>query len=310
MSVETAKVDAIDHRGRDERAAEEAVPVLPWSTCNEASFTCFDAQGRPVATLHIVPHNHKADDGIVELTEAEAARLCEPRLQLRERCTYQYVLQPAGAGARLCIRSDHATRFRLDAVQPPGGELGTLTLKDHCGLLVLDVHEAPSGPAQSPRTYGPHVGHVAIQVRSVKIGASDDARQMLADIGRHAEALLLDSRSNVRAHFGNPRPVPLDDPTQQLEFLRSTIESPAFQGALAQILRAGHRRLEPERRDRPVGAAGRPDRHLARELVTGGRRVPLPAGHPLRAQGLASVPGRVTMRVHADDFDTPENRFV
>ena len=99
---------------------------------------------------------------------------------------------------------------------------------------------------------------------------------------------------------------------QQLEFLRHTLESSAFGGAVDQILRSPHRRLEDEAEQRQINRAFKSGKELARQIARAGDRVALPPTHPLRQAlpRLNSLPRRVSVTVRNDFLDTPENRFA
>jgi hypothetical protein len=47
---------------------------------------------------------------------------------------------------------------------------------------------------------------------------------------------------------------------QQLEFLRHMLASPAFRGAVDEVLLNPHRRLEDEREERPIGCSFKGER--------------------------------------------------
>jgi len=156
------------------------------------------------------------------------------------------------------------------------------------------------------------VARASVEVRSVKMDYREHYRGMLSHIAERCAGLLLDSRASTRLRLSpewrtNPRIL-----EQQLEFLRHTLESPVFRGALDEILRNPHRHLEDQIEEAPIGRAFRSNRALALQISHSRGRVALPEGHALRRMhpGLRSLPSHVPVAKRIDFLDTPENRFV
>ena len=88
----------------------------------------------------------------------------------------------------------------------------------------------------------------------MKLDYREHYRGMLQDVAARCAGLLLDSRAPTRLRLAPDWRTSRAVLEQQLEFLRHTLESSAFGGAVDQILRSPHRRLEDEleqRRDQP-----------------------------------------------------------
>ena len=245
------------------------------------------ADGRVVAHLMLAP----ADDDSPISAPA-------PDIALRENARYEYEFDRPNLHLQCSLA-------RASRIAGPT-ERGLIETGAHCGLLRLD--------AVDPR--GNLVGNAWADVRSFKLGEPEHYRAMLGAIGARLTGLLYDARASSQIPLS---PAWRDEPRalqQRVEFLRATLEDPAFHAALRHILANPHRRLQPETGVQPIGKPARRTAALARAFVAAPERVPVPAGHPLgqrlRARGVAlpSAPARVTVARAIDDFDIPENQFV
>lgn len=190
----------------------------------------------------------------------------------------------------------------LIRAQAPNPKLVLIETGAHVGLLRLDVADAG----------GRVIGTTYAEVRSLKLHEPEQHRAMLNDIGAQLMALLFDARSSLQMRL---QPAWRNEPRwlqQQVEFLRNTLESPAFGAAVQRVLLAPHQHLTPEHITRPAGFPIKHSRSIARQMAGDGARVPLRASHPL-AQRLAeahtmpiTLPARLTMTRAADTLDTPE----
>ena len=262
---------------------------------------CRDAQGRVVAKVQIWS-TRKTNGGsgeiadLIRWTDAEAEARNEEPVQLRERGRYIYKIVPAGIDLALeelpgISRSPAAT-----------GE-GFIEPGDQCGVLPLTlVREGDPTP----------VARGAVEVRSVKLNYREHYQGMLNHIAGKCAGLLLDSRANTRLRLSaawRKNPAVLE---QQLEFLRHTLESSNFRGAVDEVLRNPHRLLEEQRRQQEISQPFKAGKDFARQISKTGDRVAVPDGHPLRAihPHLISFPARIEVSTRTDFLDTAENRFV
>ena len=184
-----------------------------------------------------------------------------------------------------------------------GHDEGFIEPGDQCGVLPLVVtRRGDSTP----------LARAAVEVRSVKIGYREHYRGMLDHIATRCAGLLLDSRAPTRLRLSSAWRTNRAALEQQLEFLRYTLESPLFRGAVDEVLRNPHRRLEDEREDRSIGRPFKAGKDFARQIACAGDRVAVPPTHPLRiAQPrLTSLPAHVSVTTRTDFLDTPENRFA
>lgn len=280
---------------------------MPAESQNPAQVECRAADGRLLARLRLWPP--RGSDGLmgeahplVRWPDAEAWARGEEPIQLRERCRYAYRLEPVAAGPGDLVLLEQRGISRSPAAEP-GVDQGLIETGDQCGVLPLVVVRAGDG---IPLARG------AVEVRSVKLDYREHYRGMLHLIAARCAGLLLDSRAPTRLRLGADWRTSRAVLEQQLEFLRHTLESSAFGGAVDQILRSPHRRLEDEVEQREISRAFKCGRELARQIGRAGDRVTLPPTHPLRQARpkLNSLPTRVSVNVRTDFLDTPENRFA
>jgi hypothetical protein len=267
---------------------------------------CRTPQGKLLATVEI--YAPAASEGqtadmhpLVLLTSEEARQYSEERLQLRERGRYEYRLTPApGAESDLMLLPQRGVQ--PSQVGSGGGDRGLIEPQDQCGLFPLTVIRR-GGKDERPLAYG------VVEVRSLKLGYREHYRGMLSYIADKSAGLLLDCRAPTQlrlATLWRTRPRILE---QQLEFLRHILEGAVFRAAVDEVLRNPHRRLEDEREQRDIARPLKPGRDFARQVGLAGRRVAVPASHPLYAT-VPSLPAQISARTRTDFLDTAENRFA
>ncbi len=273
---------------------------MPAEVQRSFSVPCRDEQGRVTATIQIwSTRKPNGRDGevadLIRWPAAEAEARGEEPVQLRERGRYIYKILN-GEGLAL-EESSAISRSPAEA-----GE-GFIEPGDQCGVLPLTVvREDDSTP----------VARGAVEVRSVKLNYREHYQGMLEHIAGKCAGLLLDSRAPTRLRLSaawQKNPEVLE---QQLEFLRHTLESSNFRGAVDEVLRNPHRLMEDERREQPISHPFKAGKDFARQISKMGDRVALPADHPLRGihPKLTSLPARIQVSKRTDFLDTAENRFV
>lgn len=273
---------------------------------NQAILECRSADGRVVAQLRLYTTEPFAGGDarlapMVQIEPQAAKHAGEAAIQLRENGRYEYLLEPSSAGLRV-----QCTLAKRSARCAPNEDHGVIETGAHCGLLRIDV----------VRSDGAVTGTGYVEVRSVKLGYRDQYRAMLNDISARVTEMLFDARSSSQAPLA---PVWRDEPRflqQQIEFLRETLESPAFHAAMQRVIDFPHRQLAPEIVTRPIGQSLKHGRDLARHIGNSASRISVSRGHALfeamRARGVAqpSLPERIAVTKRTDDLDTLENQFV
>ncbi|MDG4598065.1 MAG: DUF2357 domain-containing protein [Candidatus Contendobacter sp.] len=272
---------------------------------NPAQVDCRTAEGRILARIRLWPTRDAGLTGethpLVRWPEVEAQARGEEPVQLRERCRYVYRLEPLDGVTDLALREERGVTRNPAAMG--GCDEGFIEPGDQCGVLPLVVMR---GGDSAP------LARAAVEVRSVKIDYRAHYRGMLDYIATKCAGLLLDSRAPTRLRLSSAWRTNRAAFEQQLEFLRHTLESPRFRGAVDEVLRNPHRRLEDEREERYISRPFKAGRDFARQVARAGNRMAVPPTHPLRlAQSrLASLPTSVTVTTRTDFLDTPENRFA
>lgn len=278
---------------------------MPAEPQNPAQVDCRTPEGRILARLRLWPTR---DAGLtseahplVRWSEAEAQARSEEPVQLRERCRYVYRLEPLDGATDLVLREERGVTRNPAAIG--GYDEGFIEPGDQCGVFPLvATRSGDSTP----------VARAVVEVRSVKIDYRAHYRGMLEYIAARCAGLLLDSRAPTRLRLSAAWHTNRAALEQQLEFLRHTLESSRFRGAVDEVLRNPHRRLEDEREQRSISRPFKAGKDFARQIAHVGNRIGVPPTHPLRlAQPrLASLPAYVTVTTRTDFLDTPENRFA
>ncbi|MBB5032126.1 DUF2357 domain-containing protein [Prosthecobacter vanneervenii] len=271
---------------------------MPAEAQNPVTVSCRNDQGREVAKVMI--WSTRKDKGatgeaadLIRLSEAEAEAQNEESVQLRERGRYLYKIV-GDAGLSL-------SEERGVSASPAGDGGGLIEPGDQCGVLPLKLMRGNEVVACG-----------AVEVRSIKLRYREHYRGMLNCIAEKCMGLLLDSRAPTRLRLSSAWKDNRAMLEQQLEFLRHTLESVAFRGAVDEVLRNPHRLLENEAQEQSISRPFKPGRDFVRQLGKAGDRIALPEGHPLRAMhpALTSLPVRIQVMKRTDFLDTGENRFV
>jgi len=235
---------------------------------------------------------------LIRWPDAEAQANGEEPVQLRERGRYIYQIHIENRETGLALE------------ERPGISRSPVTVRegfiepgDQCGVLPLTLVREDD---LTPVAWG------AVEVRSVKLNYREHFQGMLNHIAKKCLGLLLDSRAPTRLRLSSAWQKNPEVLEQQLEFLRHTLESPQFRGAVDEVLRNPHRLLEDERREQPISHPFKAGKDFVRQISKAGDRVGLPESHPLRQlhPKLTSLPARIAVARRTDFLDTAENRFV
>ena len=270
-----------------------------------AQLDCRSPDGRILARLLLwadPASKHTGEDHpLIRWSPTEAEARFEEAVQLRERYRYVYRLEGMDGVSDLCLLEGRC--IRRHPASDGAADMGFIEPQDQCGVLPLVVTRCG---AIAP------LAQTAVEVRSVKMGYREHYRGMLDDIARRCTGLLLDSRAPTRLRLSSDWQTDPAVLEQQLEFLRHTLESARFRGAIDEILRNPHRRLEDDWIEQSMDRPFKPSASLARQIASPGHRFPLPSDHPLRnaRRCITSLPARISTKRRSDFLDTPENRFV
>ena len=269
---------------------------------NKATLIFLALDGSDVCTLTLYgPASWQDAIGLqaIELVPAaQALDAGEAAVQLLEGVRYEYELSVPGtqlalaqhyyAAQGVVLPSSLAGRMHCGALNP-----GLLTGQLPLVVLVDDVV----------------MGRASVEVRSRKLSYKADYQHMLEDITTRCVDLLQEMRSPSAF---NAEPDPGNDPAtigQRFAFVRALLQNRTFENALHRIATHPHQTWLHEAEDRPLSRGFRPSGKLLRQLAQGGRRVNVPATHPLH-RTLKTLPERITVDRATLTTDTPENQFV
>jgi predicted component of viral defense system (DUF524 family) len=154
------------------------------------------------------------------------------------------------------------------------------------------------------RADGVELGALEIEVRSRKLGYEDEYRWMLRDIAEGMTELVMDRFAASEARFAPDETRDAVTLYERFAFLRSLLESEAFQVALREVLRRPHTAWATESEWVRPGSGNRADSNLIRQLSRAGIRSAW-AGGPI-----PSVPAKLERRRTEATHDTAPNRFV
>ena len=222
----------------------------------------------------------------------------EACVQLLEGCEHEFELYGAD-DLQLQLVSDVRGVLSFSRLNHPHTS-GRLCPRLYVGTIDLGLFDEK----------GSEVSRLPLEIRSLKLGYREHYRHMLEFITDQCLSLLLQIRSPAT---GNLVPDPGSDADtigQRFEFLKALVDSPEFRDAITRITAIPHHLMERHDRRTPISARLRPSRSLIRQIARGARRVKLPAEHPLRNTGIATLPEFVTVQKRRTTLDTPENRFV
>lgn len=155
------------------------------------------------------------------------------------------------------------------------------------------------------------VTNVSLEIKSVKAEYRTDYRKMLEDITAYYTDLVLMQGSPVTQKLeidNNTSPQTL---YQRYAFVRSIVESLAFQEAIHKIITNPVRKWEETTVERNISNVKRLSRRNIHEIITSRDRIPVHNGYELGLPlGLNSVPRTMTVAYKRDTLDNQENRFV
>lgn len=270
-----------------------------------AQISLLDRSGRSIGQLLVISKGGRqtgATPDLVLLDPSEAINLGEERVQLLENRRYELQFTLSRPLIPEPNRGLHIFE-PLDAdseVTSPrrfSGLLDTYQLDGTLSLRLLD-----------PITGNP-IAAGRLEVRTEKLNYRQDFRQMLDFIAERSTALLIQLRSISETYFESHPARDAETATQRYYFVRSILQSQDLQDAISRIVAAPHNRVKltttmasPSRGIRQVTTA-------LRDFSRATKRLPVPAGHPLREK-IETLPASIQFPFTAETTDTDENRFV
>lgn len=231
--------------------------------------------------------------------EEDAVDYGESRWQLQEGCSYEYELVSDNERTYQFMTEDEIVRFSHSPRHP---NAGTLKTGIYVGSLSLAIRDTDLDC---------EIAKVALEIKSVKAEYRTDYRKMLEDITAYYTDLVLMQGSPVTQKLEIDNNTPQQTLYQRYAFVRSIVESPAFQEAIHKIIANPVRKWEETIVERNVSNVKRMSRRNMRQMATSRDRIPVYNGEEIGLpHGLNSVPRTLTVAYKRDTLDNQENQFV
>jgi len=246
--------------------------------------------------LNIVPIDEDRDKMYHQKTPYPG----EASWQLVEGCNYQYEFESVGERNFQFAQQDDIITFSKFTQRHPN--MGTIKTGIYVGQLCLKVVEV--GAKES-------LGKVNLEIRSVKTDYESDYRTMLDDIANYYTDLILLQGSPVKQTLEVDDNCPSQTLYQKFSFIRSIIDSEAFEEAIHKIMANPVRKWTDTVVERNIVGIRRLSRRNIRQIATSTDRIPLPEhmrkGLP---STLTSIPRTLDVVYKRDTIDNQENQFV
>lgn len=231
--------------------------------------------------------------------EEDAVDYGESRWQLLEGCSYEYELVSDNENIYQFLEENEIVRFSHSPRHP---NTGTLKTGIYVGSLTLPIRDIELDC---------EIAKVELEIQSVKAEYRTDYRKMLEDITTYYTDLVLMQGSPVTQKLEIDNDTPQQTLYQRYAFVRSIVESTAFQEAIHKIIASPVRKWEETSMERNVSNVKRLSRKNMHQIATSKDRIPVhnavDIGLP---HGLNSVPRTLTVAYKRDTLDNQENRFV
>ena len=231
--------------------------------------------------------------------EEDAVDYGESRWQLQEGCTYEYELVSDNGHTYQFMDEDEIVRFSHSPRHP---NAGTLKTGIYVGSLSLAIRDTELDC---------EIAKVNIEIKSVKAEYRTDYRKMLEDITAYYTDLVLMQGSPVTQKLEIDNDTPQQTLYQRYAFVRSIVESSAFQEAINKIAASPVRKWEETIVERDVSNVKRLSRRNMHQIASSRDRIPVYNGDEIGLpHGLNSVPRTLTVAYKRDTLDNQENQFV
>ena len=231
--------------------------------------------------------------------EEDAVDYGESRWQLQEGCTYEYELVSDNGHTYQFMDEDEIVRF---SHSPRHSNAGTLKTGIYVGSMSLVIRDIELDC---------EVAKVDVEIKSVKAEYRTDYRKMLEDITAYYTDLVLLQGSPVTQKLEIDNDTPQQTLYQRYAFVRSIVESSAFQEAINKIVASPVRKWEETIVERDVSNVKRLSRRNMHQIASSRDRIPVYNGDEIGLpHGLNSVPRTLTVAYKRDTLDNQENQFV
>lgn len=231
--------------------------------------------------------------------EEDAIDYGESRWQLQEGCSYEYELVSDNEHTYQFMQEDEIVRFSHSPRHPNAGTLKTGIYVGSLSLAIKDLE------------LDCEIAKTSMEIKSVKAEYRTDYRKMLEDITAYYTDLVLMQGSPVTQKLEIDNDTPQQTLYQRYAFIRSIVESPAFQEAIHKIIANPVRKWEETIVERNSSNVKRLTRRNMHQIASSRDRIPVYNGEEIGLpHGLNSVPRTLTVAYKRDTLDNQENQFV
>ena len=231
--------------------------------------------------------------------EEDAVDYGESRWQLQEGCIYEYELVADNGRTYQFMKEDEIVRFSSSPRHP---NAGTLRTGIYVGYLSLSIKDTELGC---------EIAKIGMEIKSVKAEYRTDYRKMLEDITAYYTDLVLMQGSPVTQKLEIDNDTPQKTLYQRYAFVRSIVESTAFQEAINKIIANPVHKWEETIVEKNVSNVKRLSRRNMHQIASSRDRIPVYNGEDMGLpHGLQSVPRTLTVAYKRDTLDNQENQFV
>lgn len=242
---------------------------------------------------------YPASNNAMLFEEEDAVDYGESRWQLQEGCIYEYELVANNGRTYQFIKENEIVRFSHSPRHPNAGTFKTGIYVGSLTLLIKDT------------ALNCEVAKVDIEIKSVKTEYRTDYRKMMEDITAYYTDLVLMQGSPVTQKLEIDYDTPQQTLYQRYAFVRSIVESNAFQEAIHKIISNPVRKWEETIVERNVCNVKRLSRKNMHQIATSRDRIPVHNGCEMGLPiEIGSVPRTLTVAYKRDTLDNPENQFI
>lgn len=242
---------------------------------------------------------YPASNNAMLFEEEDAVDYGESRWQLQEGCIYEYELVANNGRTYQFIKENEIVRFSHSPRHPNAGTFKTGIYVGSLTLLIKDT------------ALNSEVAKVDIEIKSVKAEYRTDYRKMMEDITAYYTDLVLMQGSPVTQKLEIDYDTPQQTLYQRYAFVRSIVESNAFQEAIHKIISNPVRKWEETIVERNVCNVKRLSRKNMHQIATSRDRIPVQNGCDMGLPiEIGSVPRTLTVAYKRDTLDNPENQFI
>ena len=242
---------------------------------------------------------YPASNNAMLFEEEDAVDYGESRWQLQEGCIYEYELVANNGRTYQFIKENEIVRFSHSPRHPNAGTFKTGIYVGSLTLLIKDT------------ALNCEVAKVDVEIKSVKAEYRTDYRKMMEDITAYYTDLVLMQGSPVTQKLEIDYDTPQQTLYQRYAFVRSIVESSAFQEAIHKIISNPVRKWEETIVERNVCNVKRLSRKNMHQIATSRDRIPVQNGCDMGLPiEIGSVPRTLTVAYKRDTLDNPENQFI